>query len=707
MRIGALSMCGMGVFGALTVLLLSRNLPSVEQIANRRVAQSTKIFDQSGATLLYELSAGQKRTVISLEDIPLYVKDATIAIEDENFYQSPGFDWRGILRALWVNVTRGRVLQGGSTIAQQLAKNAFLSPEQTIVRKLKELTLAIRINRHYSKDEILALYLNEIPYGPTVYGIEAASQAYFTKPAKDLSLAESTLLAAIPKAPSYYAPHGAHVKELLDRQKYILKRLYELQKIDKEQYESAAKEQIAFAAQDRGIRAPHFVLEVQEYLVNKYGEDLVRTGGLRVITTLHTELQTIAEKAVADGAKRNEELYNGKNAALVALNPKNGHVLALVGSRDYFDTEREGNFNVATQGLRQPGSALKPFAYLAAFKKGYTPDSVLFDVPTEFETQKTECPPLVDYKSESKECFHPQNFSLDFRGPVSLRNALAQSINIPAVKTLYLAGMDDVLTILSDFGVTTLNDPQRYGLSLVLGGGEVRLLELVGAYGVLAQDGVHRPQVFVREVRDSKGKVLEAYKETTGTQVADAQYVRLVNDILSDVSARTGLLQSNVQLTVFPDHDVALKTGTSNDYRDAWALGYIPSLAVGVWAGNNDNTPMERRGSSILAAIPMWHAFMVEALPQFAPESFTRPESVMPEKPILRGEYTAGNMVHTILYSVDRRDPLGPPPQNPGADSQFTNWEIPVIEWAKTHIPDFDRLYNQPVGTFQFPFPTP
>jgi len=691
-----------GVF----VYFLSLDLPSVEQIAARRVVQSTKIFDRTEKTLLYEISGGQKRTVIPLSDIPQYMKDATIAIEDENFYQSPGFDWRGILRALWVNVTRGRVLQGGSTIAQQLARNAFLSPEQTITRKIRELILAIRINRHYAKDQILALYLNEIPYGPTLYGVEAASQGYFGKPAKELTLAEAALLSAIPKGPSYYSPYGSHTKELFARQQYILKHMYELEKIDKEQYNAALTERLVFLPQNKGIRAPHFVIEVQEYLVKKYGEDFVRTGGLRVVTTLDIDLQGFAEKAVAEGATRNEELYQGRNAALVAEDPKTGQILALVGSRDYFDVESEGNFNVATQGLRQPGSALKPFAYLAAFQKGYTPDTVVFDVPTEFAAQNPLCPPVVDFTNEEKKCFHPQNFSLDFRGPVNFRTALAQSINIPAVKVLYLAGIEDLLSSLARFGITTLTDPRRYGLSLVLGGGEVRLVELVGAYAVLAQDGMQHAHTFVLEVKDSTGKILESYKDVAGTQVVDSQYVRMVNDILSDVSARSGLLHSSLPLTVFPDYDVALKTGTSNDYRDAWALGYTPFLVAGVWAGNNDNTPMQRQGSSILAAIPIWHSFMSQAIVKFPPESFSRPDPVFPEKPILRGDYTAGGQIHTILSYVDRRDPLGAPPADPGADSQFINWETSVLNWARAYIPNFDRLYNQPrqsTTTFQFP----
>ena len=704
-----LTLSGLGlVFGFFLIFYFSHNLPSVELISTRQIAQSTKIFDRTGQVLLYEISGDQKRTVVSFEEIPQHLKDATIVIEDENFYEGPGVDWRGILRAVLVNIERGRIVQGGSTITQQLARNAFLSTEQTLTRKLKELILALQLTRHYTKDQILTFYLNEIPYGPTAYGVEAASETYFGKPVKDINLAEAAILAAIPRGPSYYSPWGSHVKELFTRKDYILERLLETNKIDKEEYERAKKTEIVFAPQGQGIKAPHFVLAVQDYLVQKYGEDLVRAGGLRVVTTLDSELQILAEKVVADGAESNDKLYGGKNAALVAEDPKTGQVLALVGSRDYFDIPNEGNFNVATQGLRQPGSALKPFAYLTAFSKGYTPDTVLFDLPTEFVANNSNCPLTVDFNQDDPICYHPENFDHTFRGPVSLRQALAQSINIPAVKVLYLVGLKDMLSTAHALGITTLNDASRYGLSLVLGGGEVKLIDLVNAYGSLAQDGVRHDSTFILEVKNSSGETLEAYKDK-GEQVIDAEPVRLINDVLSDVSMRSGLFQGSLSLTVFPDHDVALKTGTSNDYRDAWTVGYIPSLVVGVWAGNNDNSAMHRQGSSILAAVPIWHNFMAGALDKFPTEAFPKPEPVTPEKPILRGEYLVGNEVHTILYSVDRRDPQGSPPTDPTRDPQFINWETPILEWAHQNLPNFGAISNNVVSstvslpTFQGP----
>jgi membrane peptidoglycan carboxypeptidase len=441
-----------------------------------------------------------------------------------------------------------------------------------------------------------------------------------------------------------------------------------------------------------GIKAPHFVMAVEDYLVQKYGEDVVDSGGLKVITTLDWNLEQEAEKAISDGVAQNTLKYQGKNAALVAEDPKTGQILSLVGSANYFDQKNNGNFNVATQGLRQPGSSLKPFIYLTGFQDGYAPQTVLFDVPTEFSTNP-ECPAVPDFTSTEKNCFHPQDFEQTFVGPVSIRNALAQSMNIPAVKMLYLVGIKNAITTAYNFGLTTLTSPDQYGLSLVLGGGAVRLIDLTEAYAVLSQDGIKHTQSIVLEVQDSAGNVLESYTDQS-TQVFDAQPVRLINDILSDAAARAPLMQASQNLTVFPGYDVALKTGTSNDYRDAWSMGYTPSLVVGVWAGNNDNTPMQKNGSSILAAVPIWHAFMQEALQQYPQETFNPPDPTNPSKPILAGNYTYNNQIHSILYYVDKNDPTGPNPTNPSSDPQFTNWETGVINWARNNIPNFSSTYN-------------
>lgn len=677
-----LTLLGLAFFGLAIVAKMAKNLPSPEQFANRQINQSTKIYDRTGEILLYEIHGEEKRTVIPFEQIPDYVKQATIAVEDQEFYQHKAFDWRAIIRAFFVNLISGRIVQGGSTITQQLAKNAFLTPERNFERKIKELVLAYWIEQRYSKNEILNLYLNQIPYGANAYGIEAAAQTYFNKSAKDLNLAEAATLAGLPKAPSYYSPWGSHKNELERRKNYILEQMFKLGFIDKEEKERAQNTKLVFTEQNIGsIKAPHFVMTVKEYLAEKYGEDVLEKGGLKIITTLDWRLQKIAEESVEEGAKRNSESYNGRNAALVAQDAKTGQVLALVGSKNFFappeplgcepgkTCQFEGNFNVASQGLRQPGSAFKPFAYITAFQKGYSPETVVFDLPTEFSTYSNICPLVnINYNNDNSLCFHPENFDHQFRGPVNLRNSLAQSINVPSVKVLYLAGIQDSIKTAQNLGITTLTDPNRYGLSLVLGGGEVKLIDLVEAYSVFSQEGIKHRQAFILEIKDSQGKTLEKYLDSA-TQVIEPQYARLINNILSDIEARSPLFQNSLNLTVFEGREVALKTGTTNDYRDAWAIGYTPTLAVGVWAGNNNNKPMQKQAGSILAAIPIWHDFFSKALEDQPVEFFNKPETVQENLPMLNGEYIFNNEVHNILYYLNQNDP------------QFQNWEAPVKVW--------------------------
>ncbi len=682
------------IIGGLSlVIYYSQSLPSFHDIANQQIGQSTKLYDKTGTILLYEISSNGQRSVAPYAQMPQTLKDATVAIEDQNFYNEPAFDWKGILRAIFVDLTTGSLSQGGSTITQQLARTAFLTTNHSITRKIKELILAIRLNRYYSKDQILGLYLNEAPYGPNMYGVETASELYFAKQVNQIDLAQSALLAALPQAPTYYSPWGTHLNLLLQRQKLVLQKMYDLGKISKSQMQDALAEKLTFQPQSGGgIKAPHFIMAVEDYLIQKYGEETVDNGGLKVVTTLDWDLQQKAEKAVSDGAARNETLYDGKNAALVAEDPKTGQILAMVGSRNYFD-KNGGNFNVATQGLRQPGSSLKPFIYLTAFQKGYAPQTVLFDVPTEFSTA-ADCPTIPNFTKTNKDCFHPQNFEGTFVGPVAMSDALAQSMNIPAVKTLYLVGIKAALANANTFGLSTLNNANQYGLSLVLGGGAVHLIDLTGAYAGLAADGIQHAQAMVLQVQDANGTTLESYQDQT-KQVSDAESVRLITQILANAQARAPLMGASQNLTVFPGYDVALKTGTSNDYRDAWAMGYTPSLTVGVWAGNNDNTAMKKNGSSILAAVPIWHAFLAQALPAYQPESFVPPDPITPEKPILNGDYTYNNQIHSILYYINKSDPAGSQPTNPASDPQFKNWESGVIAWAQANIPNFSSQYNQ------------
>lgn len=684
------------VAGVAFVAQLIKDLPSPGQFVDKQITQSTKIYDRTGEVLLYEIYGDEKRTVIPFEDIPEYAKQATIVIEDQNFYTNPAFDWRGIVRSVYVNIARGRLEQGGSTITQQLARNAFLTPEKTLTRKIKELILAHWIEQNYSKDEILNLYLNQIPYGSNAYGIEAASHLYFGKSVKDATLAESAALAAILNRPSYYSPWGKHREELESRRKHVLDQMESLGYIDKEEYLRAQQETIVYANQTLGaIKAPHFVMMVREYLYETFGEEAMRTEGFKVLTTLDWDLQQAGEAAVKEGSIRNAKQYKGENAALVAQDSNTGQVLALVGSRDYFATsspagcvsgstcQLEGNFNVAAHGLRQPGSSFKPFAYITAFQKGYLPESIVFDVPTEFSTDREHCPILrIDYtapREPDDPCFHPENFDRQFRGPVTLRDGLAQSMNVPSVKVLYLADLYDTISNAELFGVSTLKERDRYGLSLVLGGGEVTLLDMVGAYSVFAEDGVKHAQSFILEVRDSRGTILEKFTDSA-TQVIESQYTRLLNDVLSDTEVRGKLFGGSLGLTLFPDREVALKTGTTNEARDAWTIGYTPSLVVGVWAGNNNNKPMVR-GSSITAAVPIWSAFMQKALQSQPIEVFPQPDPPAPVKPILAGTYIINNQIHDTLFYVNKKDPLGPDPLTPD-DSQFYNWELPLYAWV-------------------------
>ncbi len=665
----------------LFVLYLAKTVPSLQQISTQQIGQSTKIYDRTGTVLLYDINNGQRRTLVPFEQIPQSLKDATLAIEDQNFYNEPAFDIKGIFRAIFVDLTTHSFAQGGSTITQQLARTAFLTLDQTFTRKIRELILAIKLNEFYSKDQILGLYLNQAPYGPSISGVEEASEDYFGVPVNQLNIAQSAVLAAIPQAPTYYSPWGSNTAELIKRQQLVLQQMLKTGKITQAQLKDALNYKIVFQPQSQGgIKAPHFVMAVQEYLVQKYGETLIDKGGLKVITTLDWTLQQDAQDVITAGVARNKALYKANNASLVAQDPTTGQILALVGSANYFDANNDGNFDVATQGLRQPGSSLKPFIYLTAMQMGYTPDTILFDVPTEFSTNPS-CPAIPNFNLVNKNCFHPQNFEGTFAGPMSIRNALAQSENVPAVKMLYLVGEKNAIQNAYSFGLTTLTDPASYGLSLVLGGGAVRLIDLTEAYSVLSQDGIKHAQNMVLQVQDSNGNILEKYTDQA-SQVADAQSVRLINDILSDSAARAPLMGASQNLTVFPGYDVALKTGTSNDYKDAWAMGYTPSLVVGVWAGNNNDTAMQRSGSSILAAVPMWNAFMTKALPEVPNKTFIQPDPINETKPILIGNYLNGGQIHSELYYINKNDPTGPDPINPTADPQYNNWETAVQVWA-------------------------
>lgn len=695
--LGAVSALGVFAFFA-------KDLPSPDKINQRKLTESTKIYDRTGTVLLYEIHGEEKRTVIPTDQIPKNVKLATVAIEDKDFYAHHGIDFSGIGRAVWANLRGKKIKQGGSTITQQFVKNSILTSERTFARKIKEIILSVELERKFSKDEILAMYLNEIPYGSNSYGVEAAAQTFFGKSAKDLKLSESAMLAALPKAPTYYSPYGTHIEELKGRQEWVLTRMHELGHISQQEMEQAKKEKITVQPQREQIKAPHFVMYVKEYLSEKYGDEVVEQGGLQVVTTLDWGKQQIAEQAVKTGVEKMDKKYHATNGALVAMDPKTGHILAMVGSKDYFDLEHDGNVNVTIMP-RSPGSSFKPYEYAMAFKKGFTPNTILFDLETDFGT---------DGKS-----YKPQNYDGNTRGPLTMRQALAMSLNIPAVKTLYLAGINNTIDLAESFGITTLKDREQYGLALALGGGDVKLLEHTAGFSVFAAEGIQNSSTPIIKITDSKGKILEQY-QSKEKRVLEDETARQINDILSDNDARTPIFGPRSKL-ILPDRPVAAKTGTTQDYRDGWTMGYTPSLVAGVWVGNNKAGDYMKRGAdgSVVAA-PIWNEFMTKALNGTKVETFNKPKNETAKKAVLDGKFEnevtlkidkiSGKIatdstppelieertykeIHTILYYVDKNNPKGKKTTNPNLDPQFAKWEGPILAWAQA------QGYNQTIPT--------
>ena len=666
------------LFISLFILWLSSlRIPDFHSLENRKVSNSTKIYDRTGGILLYEIHQDTKRTDIAFADMGMNIKNATIAIEDAEFYSHGGIKISSIIRAVFSNLLGSGRIQGGSTITQQLVKNTLLTQERSITRKIKEWVLAIKVDRLLPKDKILEYYLNEAPYGGNIYGIEEASNIYFNKSANNLTLAQAAYLASIPQSPTSLSPYGKNRNKLDARKNLVLSRMFELKFINEKEYQEAKSEIVTFTPQATlGIRAPHFVFFIKDYLEQKYGSDLVEKGGLKVITTLDYNLQSKGEEIVKEGAIQNEKDWNGSNASLVAIDPKTGQILTMVGSRNYFDKAIDGNYNIAT-ATRQPGSSFKPFIYATAFNKGFTPDTVLFDVPTEFQTTCDADGKALKGHSQ-QECYMPSNYDGKFRGPMSLRNALAQSINIPAVKLFYLVGTSDALKTAEDMGISTLSDISRYGLTLVIGGGEVSLLDITSAYGIFANQGEKNPYTGILKVEDSNGNTLEQY--TKNSQIILPKNTTLeISDILSDEKARIPTFGSHSVLYI-PNKDVAVKTGTTNDNKDAWTIGYTPSIAVGVWAGNNNNQPMKKGGAAV--AGPIWNKFINEALKNLPDEKFEKPDLDydINIKPILKGIWQQPE-VHSILYYVNKNDILGPSPLNPSSDPQFNHFEIPIEKW--------------------------
>ena len=584
--------------------------PAVSQIANRKIAETSTVYDSSGEHVLYELHGEENRKIISHNEIANSIRVATIAAEDSNFYQHFGIDPLAIVRALKVNLENNKIMQGGSTITQQLARNAFLTRERTLQRKILEAVFALKIERHYTKDQILDQYLNEVPYGANAYGVETASETYFGKKAVDLTLDEAAFLAALPKAPSYYSPYGGNSKALIQRQKAILKQIAELKLASETEVQMALNEKTFAKVKPlkQPIEAPHFVFFVLGKLEQEYGKEFVETEGLKIYTSLDYDMQKIAEDVVARGAQKNIA-RGATNAALVAVNPKDGNILAMVGSKDFYDESIDGQVNV-TVSPRQPGSAFKPFVYATAFIKGYQPETKVLDAQTNFGPDGSGKP------------YIPRNYDGKFHGLLPMRSTLAMSLNVPAVKVLYLVGIDSTIDLAHKMGITTLNDRKRYGLSLVLGGGEVKLLDMASAFSVFATEGLRVPYQPIIKMVDSRGNVL--YQENVSPErILDVQVARKINSILSDNKARTPIFGARSPLTLESvGKTVAAKTGTTSEFRDAWTVGYTPSIAVGVWAGNSDNRPMKAGADGVFVAAPIWNDFMQQVLANKPNETF-------------------------------------------------------------------------------------
>ena len=729
-------LAGIGIFG-----YFSKDLPTLAKIEKQKNSQSSKIYDRTGEILLFEIKGEEERILVPLSEISPWLQKATIACEDSNFYKHFGLNFKAILRAVLNNLIvkfglgERKTIQGGSTITQQIIKNALLTPERTLTRKIKEAILAVELEFRYSKNQILELYLNQVFYGLNAYGVETASRLYFDKPAKELDLTEGAILAALPKAPTRLSPHGSHLDELFARQGYILDRMESLEFISEKEKGAAKKRVPNFSSKFSGLKAaPHFVMYVKEELKQNYGEDYLKKGGLKIYTTLDWELQEEAELILKKGVEKNEK-YNAFNGALVALDPKTGQILAMVGSKDYFaKSYPEGcqsgknclfdpNVNVAIRN-RQPGSAFKPFVYAKSFQKGYLPQTIIFDVKTEFNPA---CPGNAEQKKSEygMDCYHPQNYDEKFRGPVMFKQALAQSLNVPSVKVLYLTGIEDSLNLAKEMGITTLNQPKGYyGLSLVLGGGEVKLLDLVSAFAVFAANGIKNEKTSILKIEDAKGALMEEWKANPQV-VLQENIAFLINNILSDNELRAPIFGENSPLCL-GKRPAAVKTGTSQDFRDAWTIGYTPSIACGVWAGNSDNSPIEKKAGVYIAA-PIWNEFIKKAYETKANrksqianknennfvlpgeiEDFPKPEPQDTEKFYLNGEFVqkstlkidtisgklAGPLtppelieerefceILSILNYVDKNDPLCQTPENPFLDSQYKNWEEGIKNW--------------------------
>lgn len=592
-----------------------KDIPSTAKIGQTNYPQSTNIFDRNGE-LLYTIYTQRNQTYVPLDKIPKELQQATIAIEDKDFYNHGAVDIRGIARAVYFTVFKKQI-QGGSTLTQQLVKNSLLTPEQTLTRKAKEVVLSYAVEGIYGKDKILEMYLNQVAYGGTAWGVQAASYVYFDKPVSELTLAESAYIAALPESPSVYSPFGTHPERGKLRQLEVLKRMREQGYITAEQEKKAGAEELAFRDFRDKILAPHFVFYVKQVLAEKYGERMVEQGGLNVTTSLDLKIQDFAQQTVASEVAELEN-SNVTNGAAVVTNPGTGEILAMVGSRDFFDSENDGNVNVAI-AKRQPGSSIKPINYATGLIKGYTASTPFVDMATCFPN--VGAPPYC-----------PKNYDNRFHGITNMRQSLANSYNIPAVKMLKANGLDAMIATASAMGIKSFTEPERYGLSLTLGGGEVTMLEMATAFGVFANNGYRVDLQPILKVTDSNGKVLEEYDPPSspmfGEKAIPEGVAFIISHILQDNGARAAAFGTNSALRI-KNYPVSVKTGTTNDYRDNWTIGYTPSYLTAVWVGNNDNTPMSGVVSGVTGAAPIWNTIMTKLIDGNPPEPLKKPDSVI------------------------------------------------------------------------------
>lgn len=599
------------MFVAVVVYAL-RDMPNPAKLKLKEYSESSEIFDRNGK-LLYLFYSDKRRISVNLDQIPDNLKKATIAVEDKNFYSNSGFDFGGMLRGFIRSVFQGR-LQGGSTLTQQLVKNALLTPERTISRKIKEAILTVAMGLTYSKDQILEMYFNQTPYGGTLWGAEAAARSIFNKNVKDLDLAESALLAGLPASPTQYSPFSR--PDLAKRrQELVLQRMEEAGYINRQQREEAAAEKLNYYISKNNIQAPHFVFYVKQKLIEKYGEKVVNEGGLKITTTLDLEIQNQAQSLVQSELDKLKKM-NVSNGAVVITEPKTGQILAMVGSKDYFADDIDGKFNVTT-ALRQPGSSIKPLNYAVGIETGkVTAASIFDDDPTCFglENQRPYC---------------PTNYGGGYHGVQTLRNSLANSLNIPAVKMIKLNGLETFVASASAMGLSSLKDPSSYGLSLTLGGGEVTMMDMTTGFGTLANMGIKQDLNSILKVVDRNGKVIDEYKYIPGTRVLSRETSYIIANILSDDGARSMVFGSGSMLNIKKHPEVSVKTGTTNDLRDNWTIGYTPDYVVAVWVGNNNNTKMSGVVSGTTGAAPIWNKMMTYILKDKPVKKPAMPQNVI------------------------------------------------------------------------------